>query len=317
MSIVSTVSMKIGVESTIFLQEHHLARLRKLGSISFYKGYGSRDEFIGKAGECDVLLVNKTFSNDDIPRLKAKLVSLWSTGYDVIDIGSCRKQGITVTNVPEYSTNSVAEQAFALMMELAKKTSFQMRILKEGKWTFDFKPLAELKGKTLGIIGFGNISRKVASIARAFDMNVLVHTRTQKGNGHPYYGFVDLDRLLGESDFITIHAPLNDSTRHMIGMAQLKKMKSTAFIINCSRGQIIDEKELIGALEQGIIAGAGLDVFEKEPLERTSKLLTLGTVVLTAHSAFYTDGALERLGTASINNIENFLAGKPTNVINP
>lgn len=309
--------MKIGVESTIFLGQHHRERLGKLGSIVFFRGYGSREEFLEKARDCGVLLVNKTFSNDDIPRLKAKIVSLWSTGYDVIDLDSCRRHGITVTNVPEYSTNSVAEQAFALMMELAKKTSFQARILREGKWTFDFTPLIELKGKTLGIIGFGNIGRKVAEIARAFDMKVIVHTRTRKGEDHPDYGFVELDRLLGESDFISIHAPLNDSTRHLIGREQLKKMKSTAFIINCSRGPIINEKELIAALEQGVIAGAGLDVFEKEPLDRGSRLLALDNVVLTAHSAFYTDGALGRLSSACIANAENFLAGKPTNVINP
>ncbi len=310
-------NMKIAVESTVYLQPQNKRRLEKIGKVIRYKWGCNKEEFFEAAKDCEIIISNKWFFNELLPKLKVKLISLWSTGLDLIDLKQCKKLGITVTYVPAYSTNSVAEQTFALIIELAKKICYQNKELLDGKWTRDLGLLTELKGKTIGIIGFGSIGSKVAQIAAALEMNVLVYTRTNKQEEFPYYKFVKLVELLKSSDFVTIHAPLNNETKHLINKNKLKLMKKTAFIINCSRGAIIDEKDLIEALKDKIIAGAGLDVFEKEPLPPDSELRKLRNATMTPHTAFYTKEAVERLTGICVDNIENFLNNKPTNVVNP
>jgi|TARA_B100001964_G_C14259732_1_gene614623 lactate dehydrogenase-like 2-hydroxyacid dehydrogenase len=305
--------MKIAVESTIKLQENHKDRLGKIGELVVYEFGCSKEEFLEKVKDAEIIIGNKWFFNDLLPSLKVKVIALWSTGYDLIDVDKCKELGIAVTNVPAYSTDSVAELAIAFIMELTKKLPFQRQEYDSGKWVYDMGFLTELSGKNLGIIGFGNIGKKAAKIASAMDMNILITTKTNQQEKYPEFKFVELDELLSKSDFVTIHAPLTDKTKHMIFEEQFKLMKKTAFIINCSRGAVIDEKAMIDALQKKEIAGAGLDVFETEPLPKDSKLLKMDNVVMTPHSAFYTHEAIDRLNNVCIDNIENFLAGKDSN----
>lgn len=308
--------MKIAVESTVYLQPQNKRRLEKIGKVIRYEFGISEDKFLDTVKDCDIIIANKWFFNELLPKLKVKLISLWSTGTDLINIEKCKKLGITVTNVPSYSTNSVAEQTIALIMELAKKIGWLNKELLDGKWAYDLPLMTEIKGKTLGIIGFGNIGRKVAEIAKAFEMEVLVYSRTNMQKDFPEYRFLSLDDLLKNSDFVTIHAPLNNETMHLIDKNKLKLMKKTAFLINCSRGAIINQEDLIESLKNKSIAGAGLDVFEKEPLPMDNELRKLDNAVMTPHNAFYTKEAVERLTGICVDNIENFLSGKKSNVVN-
>ena len=307
--------MKVAVESTVRLSDDDKKRLGKLGQLAVYDFGCSKEDFFQIAKDADVIIGNKWFFNGMLPKLRVKLISLWSTGTDLIDAKQCKKLGITVTNVPSYSTNSVAEQAFALIFELTKKLRYQRDRYNRGNWCYDTTPLTELAGKTIGIIGFGNIGKKVAQIACAIDMRVLIYTRTPKQEDFPDYRFVPLGELLKNSDFVTLHVPLNDDTKYLIDKSKLEKMKKTAFIINCSRGAVINEKNLIEALKSKAIAGAGLDVFEKEPLPHENELTKMDNVVMTPHTAFWTKEAVERLNEICIGNIESFFSGKKINVV--
>ena len=308
-------NMKIAVESTVYLQPQNKRRLEKIGKVIRYKWGCNKEEFFETVKDSSIIIANKCVFNELLPKLNVKLISLWSTGFDLINVEQCREFNITVTNVPSYSTNSVAEQAIALIIELTKKVGWLNRQLLSGKWAYDLPLMTEIKGKTLGIIGFGNIGRKVAEIAKALEMKILAYSRTNRQKEFPEYKFLSLDDLLKNSDFITIHAPLNNETRHLINKNKLKLMKKTAFVINCSRGAIIDQEDLIEALKSKSIAGAGLDVFEKEPLPMDNKLRKLGNVVMTPHNAFYTKEAVERLTGICVDNAENFLSGKKSNVV--
>ena len=201
-------------------------------------------------------------------------------------------------------------------MELSKKAGWLNKQLLGGKWAYDLPLMTEIKGKTLGIIGFGSIGRKVAEIAKALEMRILVYSRTNKQNDFPDYKFASLEELLKSSDFITIHAPLSNETKHLINKNNLKLMKKGAFVINCARGAIINQDDLIDALKNKTIAGAGLDVFEKEPLPMDNELRKLGNVVMTPHNAFYTKEAVGRLTGICVGNVENFLNNKAANVVN-
>lgn len=307
--------MKIAVESTVKLQEKHKKRLGKIGELVVYEFGCSKDDFFKIVKDASVVIGNKWFYNDLLPELKVKVIALWSTGYDLVDVKKCKELGITVTNVPAYSTNSVAEAAIALLLELTKRLRYQRDEYNRGKWCYDLDFLTELSGKTIGIMGFGNIGKRVAQIAKALELNVLIYTRTNKQKEFPDYKFVELDELLKKSDFVTLHVPLIDSTKHMISKKELGMMKKTAYIINCSRGAVVDEKAMIESLKNKTIAGAGLDVFETEPLPKDNELLKLDNVVMTPHTAFYTHEAIDRLNSICIDNIENFLKGEPTNKI--
>ena len=305
--------MKIAYESTIKFQKHHLERLRKSGNVQIYEFGCDKNKFFGIVRDAEVIIGNKWFFNELLPKLNAKLIALCSTGCDLVNLNKCRELGIAVTNVPAYSTNSVAEAAIALLLELTKRLKYQRESYDKGKWAYDLDFLTELANKTFGIIGFGSIGEKVAQIASAMDMKILVYTRTPKKDEFPKYNFVSMEKLLKNSDFVSIHVPLDESTRHLIGKKEFEMMKKSAYIINAARGAVIDEDAMADAIKKGKIAGAGLDVFSKEPLPLDSGLAKLKNVVITPHTAFYTTEALERLYTACIANIEDFLARKATN----
>jgi glycerate dehydrogenase len=308
--------MKIAVEDSIKLYDEHLKRLKELGEVVFCKFKNTtREQFINEVKDCGVIFINKTFYNDAFPELKVKFISLWSTGYDVMDLEQCKKNNVVVSNVPGYAKNSVAEHAIGLMFELAKKFCMQGKALRQGKWAQDLPTLIEFKGKTMGVIGLGNIGSKVAEIASSLEMNILVYTKTNKQDKFSKYNFVSLNDLLQKSDFISLNCLLSDKTKHIISKEQLKLMKKTAFLINTSRGSLINQKDLVWALKNNEISGAGLDVFETEPMPEDEEIKKLDNAVLTPHTAFYTKDSVTRLGDIAIDNIENFLNGKATNKI--
>ena len=247
-----------------------------------------------------------------------KLICEAGTGYNNINLEATRKKGITVCNIPSYSTERVAHTAIMMILNLSSAMQVQMKMLACGNhdnFTRNLQvPHVEVNGKTLGIIGAGHIGRKVIQIAQALDMNILVYTRTPRED-EKGIRYVSLEELLKNSDYVSMHCPLTESTKHMINKESLSLMKPSAFIINTSRGALIDEAALIEALENGTIAGAGLDVQETEPPEETSPLYTMDQILLTPHMGWKGLETRQRLVSILADNIKQFMEGNPINVV--
>ena len=247
-----------------------------------------------------------------------KLICEAGTGYNNINLEATRKKGITVCNIPSYSTERVAHTAIMMILNLSSAMQVQMKMLACGNhdnFTRNLQvPHVEVNGKTLGVIGAGHIGRKVIQIAQALDMNILVYTRTPREDEKGIH-YVSLEELLKNSDYISMHCPLTESTKHMINKESLSLMKPSAFIINTSRGALIDEAALIEALENGTIAGAGLDVQETEPPEENSPLYTMDQVLLTPHMGWKGLETRQRLVSILADNIKQFMEGNPINVV--
>ena len=247
-----------------------------------------------------------------------KLICEAGTGYNNIDLEATRKKGITVCNIPSYSTERVAHTAIMMILNLSSAMQVQMKMLACGNhdnFTRNLQvPHVEVNGKTLGIIGAGHIGRKVIQIAQALDMNILVYTRTPRED-EKGIRYVSLEELLKNSDYVSMHCPLTESTKHMINKESLSLMKPSAFIINTSRGALIDEAALIEALENGTIAGAGLDVQETEPPEEANPLYTMDQVLLTPHMGWKGLETRQRLVSILADNIKQFMEGNPINVV--
>ena len=247
-----------------------------------------------------------------------KLICEAGTGYNNINLEATRKKGITVCNIPSYSTERVAHTAIMMILNLSSAMQVQMKMLACGNhdnFTRNLQvPHVEVNGKTLGIIGAGHIGRKVIQIAQALDMNILVYTRTPRED-EKGIRYVSLEELLKNSDYVSMHCPLTESTKHMINKETLSLMKPSAFIINTSRGALIDEAALIEALENGTIAGAGLDVQETEPPEEASPLYTMDQILLTPHMGWKGLETRQRLVSILADNIKQFMEGNPINVV--
>ena len=247
-----------------------------------------------------------------------KLICEAGTGYNNINLEATRKKGITVCNIPSYSTERVAHTAIMMILNLSSAMQVQMKMLACGNhdnFTRNLQvPHVEVNGKTLGIIGAGHIGRKVIQIAQALDMNILVYTRTPRED-EKGIRYVSLEELLKNSDYVSMHCPLTESTKHMINKESLSLMKPSAFIINTSRGALIDEAALIEALENGTIAGAGLDVQETEPPEENSPLYTMDHILLTPHLGWIGLETRQRLVSILADNIKQFMEGNPINVV--
>jgi len=281
-----------------------------------------------RAAGAEVLLTNKVvLGREEMERLpQLRYIGVTATGYNVVDTAAARQRGIAVTNVPAYSTASVAQMVFALLLELTQQVGHHAARVREGGWTAspDFcfweRPLVELDGLTMGVVGFGAIGRRVAALARAFGMEVLVHT------GHPekYRGtaegeavrFVGLDELFAASDAVSLHCPLTEATQGMVDARRLALMRPTAYLVNTGRGPLIDEAALAAALDAGRLAGAGLDVLSAEPPPAANPLLTAKNCCITPHIAWATRAARQRLMATAVANVRTFLAGKPQNVVN-
>lgn len=247
-----------------------------------------------------------------------KLICEAGTGYNNIALDAAVQKGITVCNVPAYSSQRVAHTAIMMMLNLSSTMQTQIKMLANGdrsNFTDHLQvPHVELNGKTLGIVGYGNIGRQVIRIAQALEMKVLCHTRTPRPD-EENLSFVSLETLLKESDYVSLHCPLSDKTRHMINEDTLSLMKPSAFLINTSRGALIDEPALIRALEAGQIAGAGLDVQETEPPADSNPLYTLDNVILTPHMGWKGLETRQRLVGVVADDIRGFFEGNPVNVV--
>ena len=248
---------------------------------------------------------------------KCKAISRYGVGVDSVDLKAATDLGIIVANVPDYCMDEVASQTVAMILTLTRKTAFFDRKVKSGEWNFHLGiPIYRIKGKTLGLIGCGKIGLEVARRISAFGVKVITYD--------PYLEkppqeieLKDFDTVLKESDFISIHCPLNDSTRHLIGEKEFKKMEKKPLLINTSRGPIVDERALIQALGEGLLSGAGLDVLEKEPPDSQSPLLKMENVVLSPHVGFYSVESISELKRRTAKNVSDVLKGKwPGSVVN-
>jgi D-3-phosphoglycerate dehydrogenase len=248
---------------------------------------------------------------------KCKVVSRYGVGVDSVDLKAATDFGIIVANVPDYCMDEVANQTISMILTLIRKTAFFDKKVKSGEWDFHMGiPIHRTRGKTLGLIGCGKIGLEVGKKISAFGVRVVAFDpyldKTQEG-----IELKDFDTVLKESDFISIHCPLNDSTRHLIGEQEFRKMEKKPIIINTSRGPIVDEKALIQALEQGLISGAGLDVLEKEPPDVQNPLLKMENVILSPHVGFYSEESISELKRRTAKNVADVLRGRrPDSVVN-
>jgi glycerate dehydrogenase len=295
--------------------------LEGLGSCIVYERTGP-DQVVNRARDADVLLINKVVLDACIIRSLPRLsyVGVLATGTNVVDLDEARVQGVTVTNVPAYSTDSVAQMTFALLLELVNAVGRHSDAVHSGRWSgsadfsFHLSPLVELSGLTMGIVGYGAIGKAVARLAEAFRMKVLVHTRTPGKTAGVRY--VDLDSVFRESDVVSLHCPLTSETEGLVTRDRLSVMKRTAFIINTSRGPVVDETALAEALDSGTIGGAAVDVLSTEPPSGDNPLLTARNCIITPHIAWATLAARRRLMETVVNNVRAWMEGRPVNVVN-
>jgi glycerate dehydrogenase len=280
-------------------------------------------DLLARAGSAEVLLTNKTvISRDAIQQLQRPgYIGVLATGTNVVDLGAARERKITVTNVPAYGTKSVAQTTIALLLELTHRVGHHDRRVHQGDWSrcadwcFWDGALIELDGLTMGIVGFGRIGRAVATLARAFGMGILAHSGVAK-SADAEVRFVSLETLFGESDVVSLHCPLTPETRGLVNVERLAWMKPSAFLLNTSRGPLIDEAALAEALNQGRIAGAGVDVLSVEPPRAQNPLLHAKNCVITPHLAWATRAARSRLMHVAVENVRAWIAGTPKNVVN-
>jgi glycerate dehydrogenase len=309
--------MKIVVLDGATLNPGNLSwtELKQLGPCEIYDRTAAAD-VVSRARGADILLTNKTGLNDaaltSLPNLR--YVGVLATGYNIVDIAAARDKNIPVTNIPAYGTKSVAQHTFALLLELTNQVGRHAAGVREGQWShsLDFcyaeTPLIELDGQTLGLVGTGRIAQAVARLGEAMGMRVLFATRVGER--------AQLERVLDESDVLSLHCPLTLDIRELINATILDRMKSSAFLLNTSRGALIAEDDLADALNAGRIAGAAVDVLSVEPPPPTNPLLTARTCLVTPHQAWATRAARHRLMTVAVENVRAFVAGTPRNVVN-
>ncbi len=298
------------------------AELEELGSCVIFDRTPP-ELILERARDAEIVLTNKTpLARETILALpKLKYIGVLATGYNVVDVAAARERGITVTNVPDYSTPSVAQLTFALLLELTHHVGHHAQTVRDGKWVrsadfcyWDF-PLVELHGLKLGIIGFGKIGRAVAKIADAFGMHVIVHARKKPADFPQHHVFAELESLLEWGDVVSLHCPLTPETKHLINAERLGLMKPSAFLLNTGRGPLIDEQALADALNNGTIAGAGLDVLSVEPPRADNPLLAAKNCIVTPHIAWASRSSRERLMEIAVENLRAVASGKPRNVV--
>lgn len=298
--------------------------LKELGDVTVYDRTAPSETLERSAG-AEILLTNKTILDRNIieklPNLK--YIGVLATGYNVVDTAAAREKGILVTNIPAYSTDSVAQMVFSLLLAITNNVEHYTSDNRAGRWSrnADFcywdAPLTELAEKTFGIVGFGHIGSKVAKIALAFGMKVMALS-SKPADALPagVRKAENLDQLLRESDVLSLHCPLTDSTKHLINASTLAKMKPTAILINTGRGPLVDENALADALNRGGLRGAGVDVLSCEPPTIDNPLLYARNCYTTPHLGWATAEARQRLMDIAVANVANFLKGNPTNLVN-
>lgn len=308
-------------EKTVSQGDVSLDGFKALGQVMGYP-LTPQDKVAERVGNAEAVIINKTVFTREImekcPNLR--YIGLCATGYNNVDIKAAAELGITVCNVPAYSTSAVAQQVFSYVLHFASRTADYNADVQSGDWvrsdTFSYFtiPTFELSGMTMGIIGFGSIGSAVARIARSFGMNVIASTRTPKtADG---VSFVSTEEVFKCADFISLHCPLTDETRGLVNLDRLRLCKPTAYIINTSRGPVVNENDLARALNSGIIAGAGLDVVETEPMKADNPLLGVKNCIITPHVAWAPVQTRERLIAAAVDNLRSFIDGTPKNKVN-
>ncbi len=298
--------------------------LKELGDVTVYDRTPA-EKILKRSENAEVLFTNKTLLDEEVFRELPglKYVGILATGYNVADIEAAAKRGIVVTNIPGYSTDSVAQMTFALLLELCLHVQRHSDSVMEGKWAdskdfcyWDY-PLIELAGKTIGIIGFGSIGQKVGDVATALGMNILAAKKHHTDQSHrKNFQWSEIPGVLSHSDVVSVHVPLTPETEGLINSDNLKTMKRSAFLINTSRGPIVAEEDLADALNKGVIAGAGLDVLSDEPPTHDNPLFKAQNCIITPHIAWATKEARERLMTIAVQNLKAFLNGLKVNVVN-
>jgi glycerate dehydrogenase len=301
------------------------AGLSEIGELTVYDRTFA-DTIVERASGCRFVLTNKTpIRAEALARLpRVAYIGVLATGYDVVDAAAAKERGIVVTNVPAYATDSVAQHATALILELLRQPVLHSQAVHAGKWTagtdwcFALTPITELTGKVLGVVGMGQIGRALARIGAAMGMAILAHDKYPPG-AEALAGlgveFTDVDDLFRRADVISLHCPLTPETSRLIDAPRLALMRPTAVLVNTSRGQLVDDHALAGALVAGRIAGAALDVLDVEPPAADNPLLAAPNCIITPHIAWYARAARQRLMDAAVSNLRAFLDGKPVNVV--
>ncbi len=298
------------------------AELESCGELTVYDRTAA-DEVAARAKEADAVLTNKVVISagimDRLPKLK--YIGVLATGYNVVDTEAAARHGITVTNVPAYSTDSVVQMTFAHILNMTNRVAHYARLNREGKWSSspDFcywdTPLGELAGKTLGVVGLGNIGYKVACMARDFGMDVFACTSKNSAGLPPGIQKTTFNGLLGISDVLTLHCPLTPKTKEMINKDTLSRMKRGALLVNTGRGQLVNEADVAKALADGQLGGYGADVMTQEPPAADNPLLGAPNAYLTPHIAWATVEARKRLVAIAADNVKAFAQGSPQNVV--
>ena len=299
--------------------------LASLGDLTVYDRTSLSDEseIIDRIGDAEIVITNKTpISRKAIDASSINLIAVLATGYNVIDCEYARKKGIPVCNVPAYGTASVSQFSIALLLEICHHIGHHADTVKQGRWAscpdfcyWDY-PLVELEGKTMGIIGFGRIGQAEGRIAKAFGMKVIANDIHPTDSGKEIAEYVDLDTLYREADVISLHCNLTEQNRNMISRESISKMKDGVFIINNSRGQLINEKDLAEALDSGKVGAAGLDVVSSEPIKMDNPLLNAKNCIITPHISWAPIESRQRIMDCTVENVKAFIAGKPQNVVN-
>jgi D-3-phosphoglycerate dehydrogenase / 2-oxoglutarate reductase len=254
------------------------------------------DDFVDAAANADAILLQCSWlGREVIDRLdRCKVIAIYGIGVDAVDISAATQRGIYVTNVPDCSIEEVSNHALALLMSCHRRIPYLQSTVRDGRWDYNLaRPTHRLQGSTLGLVGFGKIARRLAAKARGLGMRVLAHDPfVQQSDSLPgEASMVAMQELLAQSDFVSVHVPLNAQTRHLLGAREFGQIKKSALLINTSRGPVVDERALIDALRNGQIAGAGLDVLYTEPIEEGNPLLRMQNVVITPHSGWYSEEA--------------------------
>lgn len=315
------MSYKVVLINAFKMNYDHQLDFSQLGGMVYSFDDSTSDEFITRIQGADAVVTKEyPVPAELIKRFpdSVKLIVEAGTGYNNIDLEAARAKGITVCNIPAYSTERVAHTAIMFILNLASSMGAQIRSLAKGDHSnftnYLAVPHLEVNGKTLGLVGYGHIAKEIIKVAQALGMHILVSTRTARQDSEGIH-FVDFKTLLKESDYISLNCPLNDTTKHMINAEALKQMKPTAFLINTGRGSLIDEKALIKALQEGTIAGAGLDVQEEEPPVSGNPLYAMENVILTPHMGWKGLETRQRLVRIIADDVKAFFKGQPINVV--
>lgn len=297
--------------------------LEQLGDLTVYDR-SSQDQVVERIGNAEIVLVNKVQLTKEIMAhtTNLKYIGVLATGYNVVDVEAAKAKGITVTNIPTYGTDGVAQYAIALLLELCHRIGEHSTTVFAGDWTTNAdwcywnSPQMELAGKTIGIIGYGRIGQKVGAIAAALGMTVIANDRSHTEGIVAGAKMVDLDQLFSESDVISLHCPLFPETEGLINKETIAKMKDGVYIVNDSRGQLINEADLRDALNSGKVGGAAVDVVSTEPIKQDNPLLEAKNMIITPHMAWASREARARLMAIAVENVGKFQAGTPVNVVN-